>query len=176
MSENVMNESAISKKIEDSVVRLSEKLLATGGWLATAESCTGGMVAAAATAVAGSSRWFDQGWVTYSNEAKQRQLGVANETLLEFGAVSEQVAVQMAEGVLKMAPRANLSVVTTGIAGPGGGTTIKPVGLVWFGVAKRSPEGMLNSLTRSRIFPGDRQQVRQAAVHFAIEMALELLG
>ena len=127
----------MSTQIDQLATELGELLLKHKGLLATAESCTGGLLSGAATAIAGSSAWFDQGWVTYSNAAKQAQLGVTPQALLQFGAVSEEVARQMAVGVLNMAPRATLALTTTGIAGPGGGSPGKPVGLVWFGAAPR---------------------------------------
>ena len=103
--------------------------------LATAESCTGGMIAAALTDIAGSSRVFDRGFVTYSNDAKQDMLGVTSETLATFGAVSSATAKEMAFGALSNS-RADIAVSVTGIAGPSGGTPDKPVGLVWFGIAQ----------------------------------------
>jgi len=159
--------------LNQSVQLLSEYLMSKQGWLATAESCTGGLVAAAATSLAGSSNWFDQGWVTYSNEAKQKELGVSLSSLEQFGAVSEEVASQMATGILSNAPRATLAIATTGIAGPGGATPTKPVGLVWFGFARRSSTSVIDVRTISRVFVGDRQAVRNAAVRFAFETALE---
>lgn len=155
--------------------QLGEVLNSRKGMLSTAESCTGGLLAGALTSIPGSSLWFDQGWVTYSNSAKHVQLGVAKETLNQFGAVSEEVARQMAAGVLAMAPRATLALTTTGIAGPGGGTAGKPVGLVWFGFAQRAPSGVVVHAT-SRIFSGDRDAVRNASVDFSLQSALELLG
>ena len=154
--------------------QLGQSLLARQGWLATAESCTGGLLSGAVTAIPGSSAWFDQGWVTYSNRAKHTQLGVARETLDEFGAVSEEVARQMAAGVLAMAPRATLALTTTGVAGPGGGTATKPVGLVWFGFAQRAPSGVIVHAV-SKIFEGDRDAVRDASVVFSLRSACELL-
>lgn len=154
--------------------QLGQSLLARQGWLATAESCTGGLLSGAVTAIPGSSAWFDQGWVTYSNRAKHTQLGVARETLDEFGAVSEEVARQMAAGVLAMAPRATLALTTTGVAGPGGGTATKPVGLVWFGFAQRAPLGVIVHAV-SKIFEGDRDAVRDASVAFSLRSACELL-
>jgi nicotinamide-nucleotide amidase len=154
--------------------QLGALLLARQAWLATAESCTGGLLSGAVTAIPGSSGWFDQGWVTYSNMAKHVQLGVARETLDEFGAVSEQVARQMAAGVLAMAPRATLALTTTGVAGPGGGTETKPVGLVWFGFAQRASSGVIVH-AQSEIFAGDREAVRDASVAFSLRSACALL-
>ena len=138
--------------------------------ITTAESCTGGLVAGALTAIAGSSAVVDRGFVTYTNEAKQQMLGVPAETLQAHGAVSRQTAEAMAKGVLAHSP-ADLSVSITGIAGPGGGTAEKPVGLVHFGVATRS--GGL--LLRERRF-GDigRAEVRRLSVLEALAMLTEL--
>jgi nicotinamide-nucleotide amidase len=154
--------------------QLGQLLLARQGWLATAESCTGGLLSGAATAIPGSSGWFDQGWVTYSNRAKHAQLGVAHATLDTFGAVSEEVARQMAAGVLAMSPRATLALTTTGVAGPGGGTASKPVGLVWFGFAQRAPSGVIVHAV-SQMFEGDRDAVRDASVAFSLRSACALL-
>jgi nicotinamide-nucleotide amidase len=140
-------------------------------FVVTAESCTGGLISAALTSVAGSSGWFDRGWVTYTNEAKQQQLGVTQQSLDEFGAVSEQVVREMAAGALAMAARATLSMAVTGIAGPGGGSVDKPVGLVWFGFARRTPDGVVVTAL-NQVFEGDRQAVRQASVEFALSQAL----
>lgn len=153
---------------------LGQLLLHRHGWLATAESCTGGLLSGSVTAIAGSSTWFDQGWVTYSNESKHTQLGVTHACLEEYGAVSEVTAREMAAGVLAMAPRATLALVTTGIAGPGGGSPGKPVGLVWFGFAQRTPDGLVIQAT-SKIFEGDRHSIRQAAVEFSLQFACTLL-
>ena len=155
-------------------IRLGQLLASRHGWLATAESCTGGLLSGAVTAIAGSSGWFDQGWVTYSNEAKHAQLGVTHACLKEFGAVSEQTAREMAAGVLAQAPRATLALTTTGIAGPGGGTADKPVGLVWFGFAQRTAEGLVVQAA-SQIFTGDRRNVREASVLFSLTRACALL-
>ncbi len=161
-------------QIEALSENLGQLLLRRRGWLACAESCTGGLLAGAVTAVAGSSKWFDQGWVTYSNEAKHLQLGVTHACLQEFGAVSQETAREMAAGVLAMAPRATLALTTTGIAGPGGGTIDKPVGLVWFGFAQRTPEGLVIQAT-SHVFDGDRRAVREASVEFSLKSACLLL-
>lgn len=161
--------------IDSFSLKLGHLLESKRGWLATAESCTGGLLAGAITSVAGSSRWFDQGWVTYSNEAKHMQLGVTHACLKEFGAVSEQTAREMAAGVLAMAPRATLALTTTGIAGPAGGTPDKPVGLVWFGFAQRTPEGLVVH-AQSQNFTGDRLAVRQASVIYSLNQACALLA
>jgi len=152
------------------------RLLVEKGWMfACAESCTGGLLAAAMTHTAGSSQWFDRGFVTYSNEAKTEQLRVNEDTLERFGAVSEETAMEMAAGVLATAPYANLAVSTTGIAGPGGGTQGKPVGMVCFGFAQRASAGVATR-AMTRIFDGDRAAIRQAAVVFALETAISLIA
>ncbi len=165
----------MQNEIRALAAQLGRALKSREGMLATAESCTGGLLSGALTSIAGSSVWFDQGWVTYSNRAKHAQLGVAKETLEQFGAVSEEAARQMAAGVLAMAPLATLALSTTGIAGPGGGSADKPVGLVWFGFAQRAPSGVIVHAA-ARIFPGDRDAVREASVAFSLQCALELLG
>jgi nicotinamide-nucleotide amidase len=133
--------------------------------LATAESCTGGMVAAALTAIAGSSDVVERGFVTYTNEAKSELLGVPAETIAAHGSVSAETAEAMAKGAIAHAP-IDLAVSVTGIAGPGGATRTKPVGLVLFGLARRDG----SSRTERRVFPGDRSAVRQAALQRALEL------
>ena len=118
--------------IEELVKQLAAKLTEKGWMLATAESCTGGMIAAACTDLAGSSQWFDRGFVTYSNEAKTEMLGVPAELIAKHGAVSEEVVRAMAEGAIRHS-RAQVSIAVTGVAGPGGGSVEKPVGTVWVG-------------------------------------------
>ena len=140
-------------------------LRARGQRVATAESCTGGLIAAALTAVAGSSDVVDRGFVTYSNAAKTEMLGVPAALIEAQGAVSEAVARAMAEGAVARSP-AELAVAVTGVAGPGGGTPDKPVGLVWFGLARR--EG--TCLVEARVFPGDRAAVRLATVRHAFAL------
>ncbi len=163
-------------RIEDLSARLGQALLARQAWLATAESCTGGLIAGAVTSIAGSSQWFDRGWVTYSNHAKQDELGVDAVTLKEHGAVSPEVAEAMAAGVLRQATHATMSLSTTGIAGPGGATPGKPVGLVWFGFGQRQGDGTVKIHSESVVFPGDRQAVRLAAVLHALQTAIRMLG
>lgn len=115
---------------------LLDACLAEGMMIATAESCTGGMIIAALTDIAGSSAVVDRGFITYSNEAKMDMLGVSQETLKAHGAVSRETALEMAAGALAHS-RASLALAVTGVAGPGGGSPEKPVGLVWFGVARK---------------------------------------
>ena len=134
------------------------------GWhVATAESCTGGLVAGALTAVAGSSDVVERGFVTYSNAAKSELLGVSPETIAAHGAVSSETAAAMAEGAVARAP-VDLAISVAGVAGPGGGSATKPVGLVIFGLARR--DGLCR--TERRIFDGDRSAVRQAALQVAL--------
>ena len=152
----------------------AEALLAAArarGWrITTAESCTGGLIAGLLTALAGSSDVVDGGAVTYSNAAKTRVLGVPAEMIVAHGAVSEAVARAMAEGARSTA-EVDLAVAVTGVAGPGGGTATKPVGLVWFGVA--SPGGVI---AESKIFPGDRTAVRMATVRHAMALLRQALA
>ena len=150
-------------------MRVGERLKAAGEVLATAESCTGGWAAQVVTSVAGSSAWFDRGFVTYSNAAKQEMLGVRPETLGRHGAVSEQTAREMARGALERSA-ATLAVSVTGIAGPGGGSAEKPVGTVCFAWAAG---GEVTSETRR--FPGDRESVRRQSVIRALEGVLAKL-
>ena len=141
------------------------------GWmLATAESCTGGLIAAACTDLAGSSNWFERGFVTYSNEAKTEMLGVDAALLAAHGAVSEVVARAMAFGAVRHS-RAQVSVAVTGVAGPTGGSKDKPVGTVWFGF---SVDGLLRSEVLR--FEGDRAAVRSQTVGHAVTRLVELLG
>lgn len=143
---------------------LGQWLAARNGVLATAESCTGGWIAETVTATAGSSAWFDRGWVTYSNAAKTAMLGVATATLSAHGAVSEAVAGEMAAGALTNA-QATHAIAVTGIAGPSGGSAEKPVGTVCFGFAWRNAAPQ----TVRHQFAGDREAVRRQAVIFALE-------
>ena len=149
--------------------QLGARLVAREWRAVTAESCTGGLVAGAITSIAGSSDWFDRGFVTYSNEAKIELLGVAPSTLAAHGAVSEATAIAMAEGALATSA-ADVSVAVTGVAGPGGGTPQKPVGLVCFAWARRG--GLSRAATRH--LAGNRAAVRQASVVVALEGLLEL--
>ena len=140
------------------------------GWfLATAESCTGGMISAACTDLAGSSAWFERGFVTYSNAAKTDMLGVDAALISQHGAVSEAVARAMVQGAIQHSV-AQVAVAVTGVAGPTGGTATKPVGTVWFGFA--TPAGVI---TETHRFDGDRAAVRQATVHHALARLVELL-
>ncbi len=137
--------------------------------LATAESCTGGLVSATLTEIAGSSAWFDCGFVTYSNQAKMQLLNVSEKTLTLYGAVSEQTAKEMAEGALKKS-HSNISVSISGIAGPAGGSAEKPVGTVCFGFSTLN-----KTLQNTQFFNGNRQQIRQQAVFFAMTGLINLI-
>ncbi|MEE3501494.1 nicotinamide-nucleotide amidohydrolase family protein [Acidiphilium acidophilum] len=140
---------------------------ARGLRIATAESCTGGMIAAAITDIAGSSAIFGYGFVTYANEAKTSMLGVDPEVIAAEGAVSEAVARAMAAGALQRSG-ADLAVAVTGIAGPDGGSALKPVGTVWFGLAKRGAVGIAERV----VFPGDRAAIRAATVDHALRLLM----
>ncbi len=146
---------------------LASRLQAQGWMLATAESCTGGWIAKCCTDLAGSSAWFERGFVTYSNEAKQDMLGVQAATLAQYGAVSEAVTAEMALGTLQHS-RAQLALSVSGIAGPGGGTASKPVGMVCFGWAVAGGK----VYTETCHFSGDREAVRLQAVEYALQGAL----
>jgi nicotinamide-nucleotide amidase len=149
---------------------VADLLLDKGWMLATAESCTGGLIAAACTNLPGSSRWFERGFVSYSNEAKSELLDVAAALIAEHGAVSEVVARAMAFGAVRRS-RARVSVAVTGIAGPDGGSEDKPVGTVWFGFMV---DGSLSSEVQR--FDGNRAAVRGATVRHALRRLLELLA
>ena len=155
------------KRFEPAVLALAQALRAAGLTLATAESCTGGLIAAACTAVAGSSDWFERGFVTYSNQAKTEMLGVPAALIAAHGAVSAEVAQAMVEGAL-MHSRADLAVAVTGIAGPGGATPGKPVGTVWLAIARRGGFGVV---TRAELLQldGDRAAIRALTVQQALQ-------
>ena len=161
--------------IPDDIAALAAEVLArcraAGLMTVTVESCTGGLVAAALTEIAGSSAVVDRGFVTYTNEAKSELVGVTADVLAAHGAVSEPVARAMAEGGLAHS-RADIAVAVTGIAGPGGGSDDKPVGLVHFGAARRGGE----TVAEDHVFPGDRSAVRLAAVRTALGLILRLAG
>lgn len=156
---------------EQRAAQLGAALLARGEWLVTAESCTGGGVAETLTAIAGSSGWFDRGFVTYSNTAKVEMLGVSELTLARHGAVSEATVRAMAQGAIAHSP-AHWALAITGIAGPGGGTPEKPVGMVWFAWAAR--EG--GCLASVRQLAGDRAAIREQAIAIALQGMLDCLA
>ena len=150
---------------------LAAALKSRGWMLATAESCTGGLIAAACTSLAGSSEWFERGIVTYSNEAKQELLGVAASLIAQHGAVSAEVARAMAEGAVARS-RATLAVSATGIAGPGGGSAAKPVGTVWLGFAIRGEPATATLLQ----LQGDRASIRRQTLASALRLLNDRLA
>jgi nicotinamide-nucleotide amidase len=152
--------------------RVGQKLRAAERRVVTAESCTGGWVAKALTDVPGSSQWFECGYVTYSDAAKQRDLHVAAGTIESFGAVSEQTVREMAEGALRVSG-ATVALAVSGIAGPGGGTAAKPVGTVWFCAAARSGPA-IDIIAEQKLFDGDRSVIRSRAVQYALRLILRL--
>ena len=158
------------KGLEAILTQISAQLLTHGWMLATAESCTGGMIAAACTDLAGSSQWFERGFVTYSNAAKTELLGVPAALIAQHGAVSEPVARAMAEGAVAHA-HAQVAVAVTGVAGPTGGSADKPVGMVWFGW---STDGVVT--TEMRRFAGDRAAVRQATLAHALRGVVQRMA
>ena len=144
------------------------------GWrLVTAESCTAGWIAKALTDVPGSSGWVDSGYVTYSNTAKVRDVGVSQQTLDRHGAVSEATVREMANGALRAAG-VEMAIAVSGIAGPDGGTAEKPVGTVWFAIATTEAQGPATVSERCQ-FSGDRDHVRRQSVDYALRLALRLL-
>lgn len=138
--------------------------------LATAESCTGGLIAAAFTELSGSSDWFDRGFITYSNEAKQQMLGVSEQVLSLHGAVSERTVIAMAQGAVA-ASEANIAVSVSGVAGPSGGSDAKPVGTVWIGCAG---DGFA-SIAQHHLFAGNRQDVRRQTVDHAVRLLISCI-
>lgn len=151
--------------------KLGDRLRAAGLTVAAAESCTGGWIAKCITDIAGSSEWFDRGFVTYSDEAKMELLGVSRSVLAEHGAVSEDAVRAMTEGALERS-RADLAVSVSGVAGPGGGTEEKPVGTVWFCWQRRGGEPMVRAVP----FDGDRDTVRRESVKAALWGLLGMAG
>ena len=159
-------------ELQDLAARVGRELLASRRRLATAESCTGGFVAKTLTDVPGSSQWFECGYVTYSNEAKTRDLSVAREILARHGAVSDATAREMAAGALARAG-VDIAVAVTGIAGPDGALPGKPVGTVWFGTALRADGGdKIDSHLMQ--FAGDRDAVRRRSVEYVLKLILQL--
>lgn len=161
----------MNDELLSSVQDIAQRLRSQWQFMVCAESCTGGLIAAACTSVAGSSDWFDRGFVTYSNEAKTEMLGVDAALIDHHGAVSEEVAMAMARGALQHAPRASWAVAVTGIAGPGGGSADKPVGTVW--LAWAGPQGRLR--TMHKLFAGDRTAVREQTRDAALQGLLACL-
>ena len=157
--------------MENLATQVGELLKSHGLMLVTAESCTGGGVAQAITDVAGSSAWFERGFVTYSNLAKQQMLGVRETTLIQYGAVSEMTAREMVAGALQHST-AQVALAVTGIAGPDGGTVDKPVGTVWF--AWGIKQGNIHA--QQYLLKGNRAEVRAQAVHIALQGVMDLLN
>jgi len=155
--------------VNDLARKVGRRLRASGAMLVTAESCTGGWVSEVVTSVSGSSRWFERGFVTYSDAAKRQMLGVSKKTLRKHGAVSQETAREMAKGALKRS-RGTIAVAVTGVAGPTGGSAAKPVGTVCFSWRN-------GKTARSEIqhFKGDRESVRRQSVVRALEGVLEML-
>ena len=153
-----------------SVQAVADRLLKHRQKVCTAESCTGGLIAKTFTDLAGSSDWFERGFVTYSNAAKNEMLAVPASLIEDYGAVSEAVATAMASGALRHS-KADYSIAVTGVAGPGGGSDDKPVGTVWIALA--SAEQMV---ARRYQFDGDRQAVRAATMQAALALLLDLVG
>lgn len=156
--------------MDDLARTVGERLKAAGQILVTAESCTGGWVAQAVTSIAGSSDWFERGYVTYSNAAKEELLGVKQATLKKHGAVSEETAREMAQGALARS-KGTVALAVTGVAGPGGGTAEKPVGMVCFAWADKR-----GTRVETKNFSGDRDAVRRQSVIRALEGVIETLG
>jgi len=159
----------VTYRTDELLPRLADLMLSRGLMLATAESCTGGLIAGACTDLSGSSAWFERGFVSYSNDAKIELLGVDPALIVAHGAVSEPVASAMAAGAVARS-RAQVSVAVTGVAGPTGGSPEKPVGTVWFGW---SVDGIVR--TERRLFGGYRAAIRAATVQRAIENLITLL-
>lgn len=157
------------------IKQLAELLLENNKKMTVAESCTGGWVAKVLTDLAGSSAWFERGFVTYSNEAKQEMLGVSESTLINYGAVSQETVTEMAIGALKNS-HADYSLSISGIAGPDGSSAEKPVGLVCFAWARKTANSEDLISTSQKLFSGDREAVREQAVVFALTELLNLLS
>lgn len=158
-------------ELEAIAQKIGNELKARNLTLTSAESCTGGWVGQVVTSVPGSSHWYDRGFITYTNQSKRELLGVSTDVLARFGAVSEQAARAMADGALQNS-RARVSLAVTGIAGPGGGTAEKPVGLVCFAWAGNNRD----TLSSRRQFEGDRESVRRQAVELALTGLLDFIA
>ena len=161
----------MEQRIKKLAQKLGSILQQKGLYVSTVESCTGGGIAYAITSVSGSSSWFNQGYVTYSNESKHSLVGVNANTLQNFGAVSQQTVEEMASGCREKSG-ADLSVSVSGIAGPTGGTDEKPVGTVWMGISRR--DGKL--ISRRFLFDGDRDSVRMQTIICALEALIDSAG
>jgi len=162
------------KKLTIIVNKIASSLIKANKKLTVAESCTGGWVAKVLTDLAGSSEWFDRGFVTYSNQAKHEMLGVKESTLESYGAVSQETVAEMATGALKNS-HADFSLSISGIAGPGGGSEDKPVGLVWFSWAVKENNNLKVFTSKKKVFEGDRESVRYQSVEYVISELLKIL-
>jgi nicotinamide-nucleotide amidase len=162
-----------AESVESWALAVGQALAASRLRLATAESCTGGWIAKVLTDIAGSSAWFERGWVTYSNAAKEQDLGVPAALIAAQGAVSSEVVTAMARGALQRSG-ADFAIAVSGVAGPAGGTAAKPVGKVWTAWAWRVGTGC-DSRAAGCLFPGDREAIRRATVVFALKGVLEAL-
>lgn len=162
-----------AETLESLALAVGEALAARHLRIATAESCTGGWIAKALTDIAGSSAWFERGWVTYSNAAKEQDLDVPAALLAAHGAVSGEVVTAMARGALQRSG-ADFAVAVSGVAGPTGGTAAKPVGTVWTAWAWQTDAGCESRAERCQ-FPGDREAIRRATVVFALKGVLARL-
>lgn len=160
----------MQQQLDELAQQLGNLLLERNSAVVTVESCTGGFIAEVLTRIPGSSSWFERGLVTYSNAAKQDLVGVQEDSLQQYGAVSGVVAKEMAVGGIQCS-RADLAISVTGIAGPDGGTKGKPVGTVWMAWAHRTGK----VINHQYLFPGDRQQVRIASVEHALSTAVQFL-
>lgn len=165
----------MDSELNSLAIQVGELLLKKQKYLVTAESCTGGWIAQTITSIAGSSKWFDRGFVSYSNASKVDMLNVSETILQQHGAVSAATAEAMAVGALK-ASKASISVAVTGIAGPDGGSPQKPVGTVWFGYAYYDATEKPVVLTEHHLFHGDRFSIRRDTVVRALEKLIELLS
>jgi nicotinamide-nucleotide amidase len=155
--------------IDQLAIEVGQALVARGWMLATAESCTGGGIGEAITRISGSSHWFDRGFITYSNHAKQEMLGVSAQTILQFGAVSEETAREMTRGAIEHS-RANISVAVTGIAGPDGGSALKPVGTVCLAWMLKGSAPVAKTFH----FDGSREEVRRRTIEAALKAICDL--
>jgi nicotinamide-nucleotide amidase len=169
MTEQIINKKTADKPIVELINDLATSLNKAKLKVCTAESCTGGLIAKSFTDLAGSSAWFERGFVTYSNESKIEMLDVSESIIEYYGAVSEPVATAMAMGALKHS-HADYSIAVTGVAGPGGGSEEKPVGTVWIGLASQS-----ETRTQKFLFDGDREMIRLLTMHTVIKQLLLFL-
>ena len=163
------------KRLETLSIQVGLKLKEQGKTVTTAESCTGGWVAKVLTDISGSSDYFQRGFVTYSNEAKHQMIGVKDESLQQYGAVSQQVVTEMATGALQEAC-ADFAVSVSGIAGLGGGSVEKPVGTVWFGFAQKQADQTVLVTTQHQVFQGNRNEVRFQSTLYILETLLKQLS